>query len=164
MSNANVVAAEKVILIHYTLKDDEGAVLDSSEGAGPMPYLHGANNIVPGLEKALEGLGVGDEFEVSIAPKDGYGEKNSSGAQAVHKREFPKDATLSEGMAFRAGANGEVVLYITKIQGAYVYVDTDHPLAGKTLHFSGSIARIRPANETEKAHGHPHGPDGTHHH
>ena len=153
-----------VILLDYVLKDGSGKVLDESQPGNPLPYLHGAGNIVIGLERELEGLVVGDAFNVTVAPKDGYGERVSSGAQAVPKKEFPKGANLAVGMAFRAGENGEVILYITKIEGAYVYVDIDHPLAGETLHFEGSIARIRPANETEKAHGHPHGPDGTHHH
>lgn len=159
-----VIQSDKVVLIHYTLKNEEGKVLDSSGEDAPMPYLHGAGNIVIGLEQTLMGLKVGDEFDVKLDPKDGYGEKTSPGAQAVPKKDFPKGANLSVGMGFRAGENGEVILYITKIEGAYVYVDTDHPLAGQILHFTGSVARIRDANDNEKAHGHPHGPDGTHHH
>jgi FKBP-type peptidyl-prolyl cis-trans isomerase SlyD len=159
-----VVEAGKVVLINYTLKDEGGSVLDSSSPDAPLPYLHGAGNIVVGLEKALEGMAVGASFDVEVAPEDGYGERQSPGPQGVPRKEFPKDANLVPGMAFRAGANGEVILFITKVEGAYVYVDTDHPLAGKTLHFTGSITRIREANENEKAHGHPHGPDGTHHH
>jgi len=166
MGDEAVVASGKVVLIHYTLKDDDGNVLDQSKPDAPLPYLHGAGNIVVGLENGLAGLAVGDSFDVTVAAKDGYGERQTSGPQAVPKKEFPKGANLSPGMAFRAQASDgkEVVLFITKIEGAYVYVDSDHPLAGKTLHFTGSVDRIREANENEKAHGHPHGPDGTHHH
>jgi FKBP-type peptidyl-prolyl cis-trans isomerase SlyD len=166
MSEESVVVAEKVVLIQYCLKDETGEVLDQSQAGAPMPYLHGAGNIVAGLETALEGMKVGDAFDVTVPPSEGYGEKSGEGPQPVPKKEFPKGANLAVGMAFRAqGSDGqELVLYITKLEGAYVYVDADHPLAGKSLHFTGTIERIRAANADEKAHGHPHGPDGTHHH
>ena len=166
MSDQAKIEPGKVVLIQYVLKNDEGKVLDKSQAGEPLPYLHGAGNIVPGLENALVGLNVGDTFDVTVPPAEAYGEKRSPGPQAVPKKDFPKGANLVAGMAFRAqGSDGqEVVLFITKIEGAYVYVDSDHPLAGQTLHFSGAIERIREANEDEKAHGHPHGPDGTHHH
>ena len=165
-ASGNVVADGLVVLIHYTLKNDEGAVLDQSGQDQPLPYLHGAGNIVTGLETALAGKSVGDTFDVSVPPAEGYGERKSPGPQGIPKKEFPKDANLRTGMAFRAqGSDGQtVVLFITKIEGAKVWVDTDHPLAGQTLHFSGEIVRLREATSDEKAHGHPHGPDGTHHH
>ena len=166
MGDNGMVEAGKVVLIRYALKDEDGNVLDQTKVGSPLPYLHGAGNIVVGLEKALDGLSVGDTFEVSVSPAEGYGEKQSSGPQAVPKREFPKGANFVVGSAFRAQtANGhEVVLYVARVDDGFVYVDSDHPLAGKTLHFSGAVERVREASADEKAHGHAHGPDGTHQH
>ena len=101
MGAPEIAAAGKVVLIHYTLKDEAGTVLDKSPEGQPLPYLHGAGNIVPGLEKELEGKNVGATFDVLIPPKDGYGEKSGPGPQAVPKSAFPKGANLVPGMAFR---------------------------------------------------------------
>lgn len=165
MSESLTIADGMVVGIHYTLTDDEGTTLDSSAGRAPLFYLHGAGNIVEGLEDELVGKTIGDKLTAHVPPAKGYGELEGPGPQAVPKSEF-KGMDISKGMPFRAQAsNGEtIVLWITDIRGSRVYVDTNHPLAGKTLHFDVEVIDLREASEDEKAHGHAHGPDGHHHH
>jgi len=160
----------KIALIHYTLTNKGGDVLDSSQGHPPLPYLHGAGNIVPGLEAGLAGLEVGALKTVEVAPADGYGERVGPGAQEVSRDQFPEGADLQVGMGFQAeGGDGEMMmLYISKIEGEVVWVDINHPLAGETLIFEIEVAGVREATDEEVAHGHPHGIDGNedhgHHH
>lgn len=158
-----IITGDKVASIHYVLRNDEGKVLDSSSGRAPLAYLHGHGNIVPGLERRLEGHKAGDKVQAVVPPSEGYGESTGE-PQAVHRREFPKDVQLYEGMPFRAtnSAGEEVVLWIHAIRGAQIYVHTDHPLAGQTLHFDIDIVDVRDASEDEIAHGHVHGPGGAH--
>ncbi|MBA2661155.1 MAG: peptidylprolyl isomerase [Bradymonadaceae bacterium] len=168
MANDQLVAQDKVVLIHYTLKNGDGEVLDSSLDTDPMPYLHGAGNIVPGLERQLEGKSVGDKFIAEVPPEEGYGLAEGPGPQALPRNTFPPNVDIEEGMAFMAqGPSGQPIpLWVTAIDDEQVYVDTNHPLAGETLFFDVEIVRIREANSDELNHGHPHGLDGTegHHH
>jgi FKBP-type peptidyl-prolyl cis-trans isomerase SlyD len=158
------IADGRVGLFHYTLRDAAGKQIDSSQDGAPMAFLAGASNIVPGLEKPLIGHSAGESMDVVVSPADGYGEKTGPGPQSVHRRDFPKTAELHVGMAFRAeGGDGEqVVLFISKIEGAHVWVDTNHPLAGEELHFAIKLVEVREASAEEKAHGHAHGPGGHH--
>lgn len=163
---ADTIATNTVVLMHYTLKDDDGAVIDSSEGRPPLAYLHGHKGIVPGLEKALEGKAAGDVLDVSVPPAEGYGEHNGMEPQLVPKSEFGKDAKhLRVGMPIRAqGSDGQtVMLWIVEDRGSRVALDGNHPLAGKTLHFHVEIVSLRAATAEELAHGHVHGPGGHHH-
>lgn len=157
-----------VVIFHYTLRDDDGEVLDSSVGEDPLPILQGAGNIVPGLESALVGKSAGDEFEVDVPPAEGYGERLGPGPQEVDRAAFPEGVEIHVGMPFFAeGPEGEdLTLWVTAVTDATVSVDHNHPLAGQTLHFEIAIDRLREATADEKAHGHPHGLDGTagHHH
>ena len=155
------VAAGKVVAIHYTLRDAEGAVIDESGDEGPLQYLHGAENIVPGLEDGLAGKAVGETVKVEVPPEKGYGHSDPSGIQVVERKVFPDDVDVQVGMHFGAeGPNGEVVpVWVTKVEGDQLTVDFNHPLAGKTLHFEVSIADIRDATDQERDHGHPHGGD-----
>ncbi len=163
---SDVIADGKVVAIHYTLTDDDGKVLDSSSGRGPLVYLHGSRNIVPGLENALVGQAAGAKLKVDVAPADGYGERHGPGPQAIPRRELPKDLEVFEGMPLRAsGSDGQdVVLWVTKVAGSRIYVDVNHPLAGQNLHFDVEIVEMRDASAEEIEHGHAHGPDGHHHH
>ena len=150
-------------IIHYTLKNDSGEVLDSSEGSDPLPYLHGASNIVPGLERELEGLSVGATKDVDVAPVDGYGVVNPDMIQEVPRDSFPEDAPVEAGAQFMMqGENGEAIpIWVTQVTDSTVTIDGNHPLAGETLHFSIKVEGIRAPTEDEKAHGHPHGVTGT---
>lgn len=159
------VADGAVVSMHYTLRNPEQDVLDSSSGGEPMMYLHGAQNIVPGLERKLTGCSVGDQLKVEVAPADGYGERTGPGPQKVPRSAFPDDAELHEGMQVIAqGEGGEMIpLWIVGVDADGISIDGDHPLAGVTLHFDVEIVAIRPATDEEMEHGHPHGPGGHHH-
>lgn len=163
MSTASV-ADGLVVLMEYTLKNGEGEVLDASEGE-PLAYLHGAENIVPGLEAALTGKAVGDELSVKVAAADGYGERVGGGAQPIERSSFPADAELFEGMSFAVETEqGVMPLWVVEVQEEVVMVDANHPLAGVELNFDVKVVAIREATDDEKEHGHPHGPEGHDHH
>lgn len=160
-----VVADGKVVAIHYTLTDDKGEVLDSSNGRDPLEYLHGAGNIVPGLEEKLSGRAAGERLKVSVEPEMGYGKHDPRGVQRVPRSEFPSDVKIEAGMQFSAeNDQGEVaVVWIVGVEAEQVVIDMNHPLAGKTLHFDVTISGVREATREEAQHGHPHGPHGHHH-
>jgi FKBP-type peptidyl-prolyl cis-trans isomerase SlyD len=159
-------APDKVVLIHYTLKNDSGEVIDSSSGGDPLAYIHGQGNIIPGLEKALEGKQSGDKVNVSVEPSEGYGERDDSLVQQVPRRAFGGAPNVQPGMQFHAQTSqGHTrVVTVTRIQGDMVTVDGNHPLAGENLHFDVEVTEVRDATEEELEHGHVHGPGGHHHH
>ena len=158
------ISDKMVITIDYTLKDDNGTVLDSST-EGNFAYLHGANNIIPGLENALSGKSAGDEVDVSVSPAEGYGEHNETMIQAVPRDMFDSEQEIQVGMQFHAESpEGEmIVVTVTDVEGDDVTVDGNHPLAGVNLNFGVKVIDIREASEEEIEHGHVHGP-GEHHH
>lgn len=159
-----VVGEGKVVRMRYVLRDASGKVLDQS-GDEPMEYLHGARNIVPGLERQLLGKAPGDKLVAVVPPEEGYGMRHKVKPQQLRRSAFPKDAPLERGMGFtmRTPEGQPVPVWITKIQGPTVYVEPNHPLAGVTLHFDVEIVDVRDAEAEEIAHGHPHGPGGHHH-
>ncbi len=159
------IAQHKIVTIHYKVVDvASGEVIDSSEGGQPMTYLHGAQNIIPGLEQALEGKQVGDEFEVTVAPADAYGEYSEDRVQQVPMAAFEGVEKVEPGMAFTAQTeHGPINLIVTEVDEAVVTVDANHPLAGKSLSFSVQVESVRDASEEELAHGHVHGEGGHHH-
>jgi len=161
----STIADGKVVSFHYTLTNDDGEVLDSSSGRGPMPYLHGASNIVPGLEKQMTGKAVGATFDAVVPPAEGYGERGGPEPQPVPRSAFPSDMPLDKGTPLQAQSpDGQVMmLFIDRVEGDTVFVDHNHPLAGVTLNFAVEVVEIRDATADEKAHGHPHGPGGHHH-
>jgi FKBP-type peptidyl-prolyl cis-trans isomerase SlyD len=149
-------AKETVVAIEYTLKDDQGNIIDASGDRGPMEYLHGAQNIIPGLEQGIEGLAAGDAKSVVDAPQLGYGEYSEKLVQQVPLTAFGAN-TPQVGMRFHAETNlGMRVLTIKKIEGEEVTLDGNHELAGKTLHFDIKVVSVRAAELTELSHGHPH--------
>lgn len=156
-----LIADRCAVSIHYTLTDDAGDVLDSSAGREPLTYLHGAGQIVPGLEQALKGRAAGDAFRVDIAPEDGYGPRIDSMVQVVPRAAFQGVARLEPGMQFEAsGDQGTLSVVITAIDGDSVTVDGNHPLAGQTLHFDVEVTAVRAASVEEVQHGHVHGAGG----
>jgi FKBP-type peptidyl-prolyl cis-trans isomerase SlyD len=157
------IADKKAVSIDYTLKGDDGEVLDSSEGKKPLVYLHGAENIVPGLEKALAGKQVGETIKVVVPPAEGYGERSPALIQKVPVRKLP-DKRPQVGATYRVmTTDGPRLLTVIEVKGDYATVDGNHPLAGQTLHFEVTVREIRDASAEELEHGHPHGPDGHHH-
>jgi FKBP-type peptidyl-prolyl cis-trans isomerase SlyD len=157
------ISHEKVAAIHYTLRDNNGKVLDSSEGKDPLYYLHGFGNLIPGMEEGLEGKAVGDKFEIKVSPEKGYGVRNDAAIQAVPREAFG-DAVVNVGMQFRAGnENGQYIVTVVEVGEETVTVDGNHPLAGVELHFNVEIMEVRDASADEIAHGHVHGPHGHNH-
>lgn len=155
----STVTSNKIVSIHYTLRNGDGEVLDSSEGTEPLAYLHGAGNVVAGLEKALEGKVVGDTVLAVVAPEEGYGERVGPGPQPVPKSAFgPDDPSLQPGMAILAEDDdgNEMPLWIVAVESDHVIVDQNHPLAGETLHFDATVVEVREATDQELAHGHVH--------
>ena len=152
---------DSVVAIHYTLKDDEGEVIDSSTGQEPLEYLHGHNNIVAGLEEVLEGAEVGAAVEVKVPPEKGYGNFDPEWVQKVPKSSFQGVDDLQIGMVFVADTEaGPRQLFITAIECDEVEVNGNHPLAGQNLNFAVTVEAIRAAAEEELAQGHANAPDG----
>jgi FKBP-type peptidyl-prolyl cis-trans isomerase SlyD len=151
------IAEGMVVSIHYTLKNDDGDVLDSSSGGEPLAYLHGAENIVPGLERQLTGRTTGDKFEAVVQPAEGYGERSEIDPQKVPRDAFPDGADLQEGMQVVAqGPSGKFPLWVVGVGDDHVMLDPNHPLAGVTLHFEIEVQSVRDATEEEISHGHVH--------
>lgn len=155
---------QKVVSINYTLRNDQGEILDTSDGREPLAYIHGAGNIIPGLESQLLGKSAGDTLKVTVAPADGYGEYDLAQVVQVSRSQFEGVSDLKVGMQFTASSpEGHQVVTITNINNDTVTVDGNHPLAGKTLHFDVSVVDVRDATADELNHGHVHGPGGHHH-
>ena len=155
---------DKIVSIEYTLKDDSGEVIDTSKGREPLDYIHGAGNIIEGLERSLEGKGIGDSFSVSIPPEEAYGERDDSLVQVVERQFIDVEGELEAGMQFQTQTeNGVVILTVSGVDGENVTLDQNHPLAGVTLHFDVEVVGVREAAAEEREHGHPHGPEGCGH-
>ena len=153
------------VSFHYSLADDEGQQLDSSAGKEPLAYLHGAGNIIPGLENALTGKAVGDSMTVAVSAAEGYGEVQQELIQDVPRTSFQGVEHIEVGMQFEAqtGQGGTVPVTVTAVTDETVTVDGNHPLAGKNLNFDVSIEAVRDATAEELEHGHVHGPGGHEH-
>ena len=147
-----------VVSMHYKLTDDDGNVLDSSEGSDPLAYMHGTGSIIPGLEKALVGKVEGDSLTVKVEPADGYGDVNPELIQAVNRSAFQGVDSIEPGMAFEAQApDGSMQRILIKaVDGEEITIDANHPLAGFVLNFDVEIVGVREATEEEVAHGHAH--------
>jgi len=158
------IAADSVVLIHYTLKDDSGAVLDSSAGGEPLAYIQGHGNLVPGLEKALEGRQGGNTVTVTLSPAEGYGTRDEALVQRVPRRSLQGSGEIRKGMQFQARTDsGMRVFTVTVVAGDMVTLDGNHPLADQTLHFDVEVVSVREATTEELEHGHVHGAGGHHH-
>ncbi len=158
------ITADRVVTIHYTLRDDGGAVLDSSAGGEPLAYIQGHGNLVSGLEKALEGRKGGEKLAVAVPPADGYGIHDLALIQRVPKRSLQGAGDIKKGMQFQARTeDGMRVFTVTAVVGDMVTLDGNHPLADQTLHFDIEIVEVREATSEELEHGHVHGAGGHHH-
>ena len=158
------ISKHKAVAIEYTLTNDSGEVIDTSEGQDPLSYLHGAGNLISGLEQALEGKSAGEELKVTISPEDAYGERIDELIQIVPRDRCEGADELEVGMRFHASSDhGETLVTITEVTEDEVTVDGNHPLAGETLHFEVKVVEVRDASEDEVAHGHIHGPGGHDH-
>lgn len=158
------ISAQKVVLIHYTLTNEDGEVLDSSEGHEPLAYIHGVGNIIPGLENALTGKSTGDKLNVSIPPEEAYGLHDEALIQAVPKNAFQGVTEIEPGMQFQAESpEGMQLVTVIEVLDNEVILDGNHPMAGLTLNFEVEVKEIRDATPEELDHGHVHGAGGHHH-
>jgi FKBP-type peptidyl-prolyl cis-trans isomerase SlyD len=153
------IERHRVVTLAYTLKDNHDRIIDQSDD-GSFCYLHGANNIIPGLENALAGKAAGDELSVSVPPEQGYGVHDASKTQAVPRDMFPAGEEIKAGMQFRAqGPEGQtLVVTVVDVEQNSITVDGNHPLAGVELNFDVKVMDVREATREEIAHGHAHGP------
>ena len=161
------IEKNKVVSIDYKLTNNKNETIDSSEGRAPLVYMHGNGNLIPGLEKELEGKASGDTLKVSIQPEEGYGVRDDKKRVEVPIEMF-KGVEVDEikpGMQFQArNKEGAVeLLTVAEINGDKVIIDANHPLAGEVLNFDVTVRDIREASAEELAHGHVHGPGGHHH-
>jgi len=153
-----MIGKNSVVSLHYTLTDDSGEVMDSSDGHPPLVYLHGADNLIPGLESELQGKTAGAKFNATIAPKDAYGEVVQELIQVVDKSLFDGVDAVEPGMSFVAQGDdgGRQQIRVVAVQGDDVTIDANHPMAGMTLHFEVEVVDVRDATAQEIAHGHVH--------
>lgn len=153
-----------VVQFHYTLKDETGTLIETSSGRDPMAYLHGHNNIIPGLEAAMTGKNPGDSFSVTVTPDQAYGERKADALQRIPVKHLQGAKKWKAGMfAHVQTEQGARQVMIVKVGKFMADVDTNHPLAGRTLVFDIIIDAVRDATEDEVAHGHAHGVGGHHH-
>ena len=146
------IEKDKVVSIHYTLKDESGEVIDTSSGRDPLDYVHGAGQIIPGMEKALEGKEPGDDISVVVEPEDGYGHRDESLVHSVPREQFHGIDDVQVGMAFQVNSGeGPLLMSVVDVQEKNVTLDGNHPLADMRLSFDVSIVDVRKATEEELA-------------
>lgn len=159
-----IISKDTVVQFHYSLQDEKGEMIESTADNEPMAYLHGHNNMVPGLEKALEGKAAGDSFSVTIEPAEGYGLRKENAMQRIPLKHLQGARKWKPGMMAIVDTNeGYRQVTVVKVGKFNADVDTNHPLAGITLTFNVQVKNVREATADEIAHGHAHG-DGGHQH
>jgi len=158
------ITKNAVVSIHYKLTNSSGEVLDTSEGQEPLAYLHGRGNLIPGLEKELEGKIIGDKFNITVPPEEAYGTRDEKLIKQVSKSSFQGVDDLQPGMQFQSQSeNGVEVFTIVKIENDNITIDGNHILAGQALTFDVEVKDIKEASKEEITHGHVHGPEGHNH-
>lgn len=151
------IQKDKVVTIDYSLRDEAGKLLDSSKGGEPLIYLHGNENIIPGLEKHLEGKNPGDSVTCTVPAAEAYGERDESLVFKVSRKDFGEGVEVAPGMQFEAhGEEGAQIVTVVNVTGDEVTIDANHPLAGENLHFDVKVLNVRDATEEELEHGHVH--------
>jgi len=159
-----IAEKNKVVTFHYTLSNKAGEEMESSRESDPMTYLHGANNIITGLEKAMEGHAIKDKFKTTLEPEEAYGKRNENNVQRVPLKRLKGIGKISVGQILNLQTKqGPVQVTVLKVGRFNVDVDGNHPLAGVQLTFDVEITDIRDASEEETKHGHVHGPGGHDH-
>ena len=154
----------QILGFHYTLKDSAGNVIDSSNGGDPMLIMTDCGQVIPGLERVIKDLSVGDKQNVIVAPKDGYGEVDTDLRRVVSRSQFPEGTDLPVGGQFQSQMDGQARIFtIMNVDGDKVYIDGNHLLAGHELHFDIEITEKRDPSAEELEHGHAHGPGGVQH-
>jgi len=146
------ISSGAVVSIHYTLTDDQGEVIDSSQGQDPLQYEHGSGNIIPGLEKALDGHASGDNVQVTVEPEEAYGQRNDEMIQTVARETFANVEKVEPGMQFRVETEkGPMVVQVKNVMEESVVLDFNHPLAGERLHFDVDVMDVNENDDGEDA-------------
>jgi FKBP-type peptidyl-prolyl cis-trans isomerase SlyD len=159
-----IIANESVVSLEYTLKNDAGETLDTSDGREPLVYLHGVGALIPGLENELAGKSADTKLEVVITPDNAYGTRRDELVRVVPKAGFQGEEELTIGMRVQLDTeHGPAIAEVTKVEAEEVTLDLNHPLADMTLHFDVEIKSVRAASKEEIEHGHVHGEGGHHH-
>lgn len=158
------ISDNHVVTLNYTLTNNAGEIIDQATD-GSFVYLHGAQNIIPGLEKELSGKAVGDQLQVKVPPSEAYGERDEARVEDVPREMFPEDQPVETGMVFHAQGPQEQMITVTvmEVNDETIKIDANHALAGVELNFEVEIIGIREAEQVEIEHGHVHGPDGHDH-
>lgn len=166
MNTKNItVADDLVVSLDYLLKLEDGEEIDRSDSDDPLQFLQGHGQIIPGLEKELYGMQIGEEKKVMVAPADGYGEFDPSNLDTVPRNIFPTDMALEKGQQLQLRDQNSGQVYqatVSEIKDEDVVLDFNHPLAGETLIFQVKIADLRSATSEELSHGHVHSPGHNH--
>jgi FKBP-type peptidyl-prolyl cis-trans isomerase SlyD len=160
------IGINKVVTVNFTLKDQFGNIIDSTEGDAPFSYLSGHHNILPKLESEINNMLIGSKRTITVPAAEAYGEYNEDIVQVIGKDEFPPEVSLEVGMQYIASApdGTKMPFTITEVRDEDVTIDFNHPLAGKDLTFDVELINVREATAEEISHGHVHGVDGYHHH
>lgn len=158
------ISSNSVASFHYVLKDESGEELDNSKSGNPMTYLHGHNGLLPGLEAALAGKSAGDSFSVTLGPEEAFGEVRENSEMRVPLKHLQGARKWKPGMrAVVHTEQGHRTVTVLKVGHSMATIDTNHPMAGKTIVFDIEVLEVREASQEELAHGHAHGPGGHHH-
>ena len=157
------IEKDRVVRFHYSVGEVGQPATESSQGSDPLAILFGHGNIIPGLEKAMEGRAAGDSFAVDVPAADAYGERREGLNQRIPKKHFGNQR-IAPGMQVVLQTNfGPRAVTIEKVGMSVVDVDLNHPMAGKDLHFDIEIVEVREAAAEELEHGHVHGAGGHEH-
>lgn len=150
------IGKDTVASIRYTLRDDDGTILDSSDGREPLDFLHGHHNIIPGLEQALEGALPGFRETITVAPNMAYGDVDPSARFEIPRAKLPAEVDIEVGMTVMGEHEGEPYrLTVTEMDEDRIVLDGNHPLAGVTLHFDVQVVDVRAATAEEISQGYP---------
>ena len=154
----------RVVSFHYTLRDPQGRVLDSSAGGDPISYLEGAGQIIDGLDEQLRFAAAGEKARVMVPAKKAYGERDPAQVQRIKRAMLPVEGELKVGDQFQTDSDRYApVVTVQAIEGDDVLLDGNHPLAGVDLTFDVEITAVREPTPSELEHGHAHGPGGHQH-
>jgi FKBP-type peptidyl-prolyl cis-trans isomerases 2 len=158
------ITAGKVVLFDFVLRDADQEVIEDSSESGPLAFIQGAGQVVPGLEAAMEGRRAGEEFTVVVQPEDGYGLIDQDAIQVISREQVEGEDFEVGAMLITQGEDGEPApVFVKRIEGDEITIDGNHPLAGEELHFSVTIRDVRDATPEELSHGHAHGEGGAEH-
>ena len=164
VENPMPIEKNQVVLFHYSVRDEQGNEVENSRGGKPNAYLHGHGGVIQGLEEALEGREAGDTFSVTVTPEKAYGPRKADAVQRVPVKHLMGAKRWKRGMIAQVQTEqGPRHVVVAKVGLKFADVDTNHPLAGKTLHYDIKIVDVRAATDDEVTHGHAHGPGGHHH-